>query len=108
MASRGSPERGRRGASLAAGWRLTNRRPQINPRRRDSTVRKRLSNLTRRSLVGALVGLAFAAAAGVGLAQLTAGSTPTVATTITTASQTTSTSTTTGDREGQSADEQES
>jgi len=71
-------------------------------------VRKRLSNLTRRSLVGALVGLAFAAAAGVGLAQITAGSTPSVATTSTTASQTTSMQTTTGDREGQSSDEQES
>lgn len=67
-----------------------------------------MSNLTRRSLVGALVGLAFAAAAGVGLAQITAGSTPSVATTSTTASQTTSTQTTTGDLEGQSADEQES
>jgi hypothetical protein len=32
--------------------------------------------MTRRSLVGALVGLAFAAAAGVGLAQVTTASTP--------------------------------
>jgi hypothetical protein len=70
-------------------------------------VRKRLSSITRRSLVGALVGLAFAAAAGVGLAQITAGSTPSTAATSTTESQTTSTPTT-GDREGQSADDENS
>ena len=45
--------------------------------------------MTRRSLVGALVGLAFAAAAGVGLAQVTTGSTPSTAVTSTTESQTT-------------------
>ncbi len=69
-------------------------------------MRKRLSSLTRRSLVGVVVGLAFAAAAGVGLAQITAGSTPSAATTSTTGSQTTSTQTTSGDLESQSADEQ--
>src|SRR6266516_2466950 len=69
-------------------------------------MRKRLSSLTRRSLVGALVGLAFAAAAGVGLAQITAGSTPSAATTSTIESQTTSTQAI-GDREGQSADDQD-
>ncbi|MDX6369384.1 MAG: hypothetical protein QOG93_886, partial [Gaiellaceae bacterium] len=37
-------------------------------------MRKRLTRLTRRSLVGLLVGLAFAAAAGVGLAQITVSS----------------------------------
>ncbi len=70
-------------------------------------MRKRLSSITRRSLVGALVGLAFAAAAGVGLAQITTGSTVSTAATSTTESQTTSTQTT-GDFEGKSADDQES
>jgi len=49
--------------------------------------------MTRRSLVGALVGLAFAAAAGVGLAQVTTGSTQSQPATSTTESQTTSTQT---------------
>jgi hypothetical protein len=72
-------------------------------------VRKRLTRLTRRSFVGVLVGLAFAAAAGVGLAQITVGSSESQQATSTTESQTTSTgNTTTGDREGQSADDQES
>jgi hypothetical protein len=66
-----------------------------------------LQTITRRSVVGALVGLAFAAAAGVGLAQITAGSATTVATTTTSESQTTSTPTT-GDSERESADDQES
>ena len=56
-------------------------------------MRKRLTRMTRRSLVGALVGLAFAAAAGVGLAQVTTGSTPSQPATSTTESQTTSTQT---------------
>jgi len=59
--------------------------------------------MTRRSVVGALVGLAFAAAAGVGLAQVTTGSSPSTAVTSTTESQTT-----TGDFENKSADDQES
>jgi hypothetical protein len=63
--------------------------------------------MTRRSVIGALVGLAFAAAAGVGLAQVTTGSTPSLAVTSTTESQTTSTQTT-GDFEGKSAVDQES
>ena len=70
-------------------------------------MRKRLSSLTRRSVIGALVGLAFAAAAGVGLAQVTTGSTPSTAAASTTGSQTTSTQTT-GDFAGKSADDQES
>ena len=70
-------------------------------------MRKRLSSMTRRSVIGALVGLAFAAAAGVGLAQVTTGSTPSTVASSTTESQTTSTQTT-GDFEGKSADDQES
>jgi hypothetical protein len=60
--------------------------------------------MTRRSLIGALVGLAFAAAAGVGLAQVTTSSTPSTVAASTTESQ----ATTTGDFEGKSADDQES
>ena len=67
-------------------------------------MRKRLSSITRRSVVGALVGLAFAAAAGVGLAQVTTASTPSVAVASTTESQTTSTQTS-GDFEGMRIEE---
>lgn len=72
-------------------------------------MRKRLTRITRRSLVGALVGLAFAAVAGVGLAQVTGGTSNAQPVASTTESQTTSTqTTTTGDREGETADDQES
>ena len=67
-------------------------------------MRRRFSRLTRRSVIGAIVGLAFAAAAGVGLAQITTSSGPTLAATTTTQSQTTGTQTN-GDQ-GESGDDQ--
>ena len=65
-------------------------------------MRRRFSRLTRRSVIGAIVGLAFAAAAGVGLAQITTSSGPTLAATTTTQSQTTGTQTTTTGTQGES------
>ena len=69
-------------------------------------MRRRFSRLTRRSLIGAIVGLVFAAAAGVGLAQITTSSGPTLAATTTTESQTTGTQTTTNGDQGESGDDQ--
>src|SRR3954451_138321 len=70
--------------------------------RRDFNVQKRLSRLSRRSLVGVIAGLAFAAAAGVGLAQITSSEPSRTASAVTTTSastgtQTTSQTTTSGD-----------
>jgi len=60
-------------------------------------VQKRFSRFRRRSIIGAIVGLAFAAAAGVGLAQITAGPSSTLsAAKHPTSTSTSSSSTTTG------------
>jgi hypothetical protein len=66
------------------------------------------SRLTRRSVIGAIIGLAFAAAAGVGLAQISTSSGPTLATTSTTTtqSQTTGTQSTATGEQGESGDDQ--
>src|SRR4051812_38906904 len=69
-------------------------------------MRRRFSSLTRRSLVGAVIGLAFAAAAGVGLAQITTSQGPTLAVSSTTQSQTTGTQTTSTGDQGESGDDQ--
>src|SRR5437588_3413699 len=69
-------------------------------------MRRRFSRLTRRSLIGAVTGLAFAAAAGVGLAQITTSQGPTLAVSSTTQSQTTGTQTTSTGDQGESGDDQ--
>src|SRR3954452_14478680 len=61
--------------------------------RRDFNVQKRLSRLSRRSLVGVIAGLAFAAAAGVGLAQITSSEPAITASVVSTTSACTGTQT---------------
>ena len=71
-------------------------------------MKKRLSRYSRRSIVGVIVGLAFAAAAGVGLAQITADTSPTAAAASTTTQTTNTTSTSSSGQENDFADDDDS
>jgi hypothetical protein len=68
-------------------------------------VQKRLSRLSRRSLVGVIAGLAFAAAAGVGLAQITSSEPSGAASAVSTTSASTGTqSNSTGEENDEAGD----
>src|SRR5262249_19235544 len=82
----------RRGARRAA----RERSASFALSRRLRGMDKRFSRLSRRSLVGVIVGLAFAAAAGVGLAQITSEPSPTASPVSSTPQSTSVQSSTTG------------